>query len=800
MMAALLASCFCAWAGDAEIDRKLVQLRQAPARGIEPARLIVTAEKLLADNPGSADLINAELVRLYLLAGQSAKAEDLFKKLPANSEAQARAQLGLARSKEGDAASVIYAEFFARNPKPLSESAEDKEEFSQAIVRQAGLLRTAGKKAEAEKVLELIKNVEGGETGLRQAKLLSIRSRHDAEEQNLANGLKVDRAELEKVFKEIEELRKTQDEFLAAAYVEGLRAAWMLDDAERFDGGFFQKAVYCCTDIEGRIRDAARGQAGKPNSSEAVEAAVSEFSPLAGIYYYYGLAQKARGDAALAKGKTDAAKDAHTLALRAFLVVNRDYFHSVYNDKAKGPFDEIAAVAQTKYNKLVKNEFKVKDRVAVLAKEIAPLMAAKNYDKAEEVLLAALRAARGRTAMVDIAGMLMACWIPEAGSRDREWQAVATSIHVNEWLQDDPKAKEMLLSLGGWLVAQGSANVQRPDLLELGTFALERFIDIHPADPQAAKAASTVAELRFAGAMKKAQEARTRKSPELDKEARADFLAVGAAFEKIIARWPDSPEGIRVRNRAGWSFKNGGDPSRGATWFLDYADKEQDPAKWKDRLDSLLVAGNAMLTSEKPGDGDRCLEVYRKLHGLVTAGFPGFPAETPEGKKYVADAIAYMGYGHAAVADAATRDREASEAENTVIEGRLRDIADALERSQAAVKSLQKGVENRRAEAAECRQEFFGSYDKDLQEAMAEKAKGLGGDPAGMTASERKKFDELLAAETKRFRDAYSANRLRSWRAGIESWSAQEAQAAQEASRQKQVLTAKEEECRRLGG
>ena len=790
-----------AWADDSAVGQKLVQLRQATGRGVEPAKLIAAAEKLLADNPASADLVNAELVRLYLLTGQSAKAEEIFKKLPKDGEAKSRALLAMARSKENDAASPLYAEFFSRNTKPLSEAAEDKEEFSQAIVRQAGLLRTAGKKADADKILELIKNVEGGEAGLRQAKVLAIRSRHDAEEQNLANGLKVDKAELGKVFGEVEELRKAQDEFLAAAYVEGLRAAWMLADDGRFDGGFFQKAVYYCTDIEARIRDAARGQqAGKKDANDTIEAAVSEYSPLAGVYYYYGLAMKARGDEALAKGKTESAKELHTLALRAFLVVNRDYFHSTYNDKAKGPFDDLVTIAKDKYSKVIRNDFKVKDRVAVLAKEIAPLLAAKNYDKAETVLLAALRTARGRSSMVDIAGMLMACWIPENGSRDREWQAVATAIYVNELMPDDPKAKELLLSLGGWMIAQGTANAQRPELLDLGSFALERFIDIHPADPQAAKAASSVAELRFTGAMKKAQEARTKKNPELDKEARADFLAAGAAFEKIIARWPDSPEGIRVRNRAGWSFKNGGDPSRGATWFLDYADKETDPAKWKDRLDSLLVAGSAMLSSEKPEDGERCLSIYRKLHDLVANGFPGFPAETPEGKKYLADATAYLGYGYAAMADAARNAREASEAENTIIEGRLRDIADEIQRRQANVKALQKGIETLRAEVAEYVVEFTGSYEKDLQEAMAEKAKGLGGDPAKMAEAERRKFDELMAAETKRFRDAYVTNRLQSLRTGIESWTAQEAQFAQEASRQKQVLTAKEDECRRIGG
>jgi TolA-binding protein len=140
------------------------------------------------------------------------------------------------------------------------------------------------------------------------------------------------------------------------------------------------------------------------------------------------------------------------------------------------------------------------------------------------------------------------------------------------------------------------------------------------------------------------------------------------------------------------------------------------------------------------------------------------------------------------------------EAENTVIDGRLRDIADEILRHQANVKALQKGVETLRAEVAEYEVEFLGSYDKDLQEAMAEKGKALGGDPAKMSEAERKKYDELMAVETKRFRDAYAANRLQSLRAGIEAWSAQETQAAQEAARQKQVLSAREDECRRLGG
>ena len=595
---------------------------------------------LLERYPDQADHIHYATARFNFARGRRRQAEEALARIPEsspfyNGAALLRAQQAIQRGDLTTAAEA-YQAYFDEVDRPVSSQPADVEAFREAVLYYAQTKIETGEAQAAGNILGLLRNLpedeapdpDGLSVTVADAIFTAMENRLEAERS-------IDRPLIEQQIEQLLDIQWRhggQQRITVQAFIQAARGRILLGEP--------QSAIELLQSIS---EAAAMLESRQPDAP----------SPVPSAFYYYARAYELTGAEHMRRNRRDQARQAW---LRAAAFYNRRllerYPDSSLADRALMRYGHLDRLMQEHFDgSLPPPVTGVATGLPMKIQEADRLYNAGRFEEAIPLYLEVLRLGRRHRNVVNSAERLVISY----GRSQRFLEAMAVASYLADAFPEAEAAGNAMLQAGRFLFQHARELEDEEQKAMLTDFAMsvwDRFVDIAPGHGRAADIAFFVAEYYYSQALNLVQKARggeTRaEREELNELARQAFRRSIPFYERMLERFPATPNGIRSLYKLGWVYYNIDERLQAAELFSRYSQLETAPAFSDDRLRAKLHAGEQWMLSDSP---QRAIPELRQLLAWYQGSPGGLDMESEVARRIREDAANYLAWSYDLVAE-----------------------------------------------------------------------------------------------------------------------------------------------------
>ncbi|NLF16484.1 MAG: tetratricopeptide repeat protein [Lentisphaerae bacterium] len=689
----------------------------------------ILVEQMEAKYPKRRDEILIEKARTLYRTGKTKPAEAALEQIkPASPYAAMalllRAEVAAMRG-QNDAAAKVYAQYFAQT-KPPQGKGRAAEAYARAVSIYSTVLKRQGKGAEAAKVLELLAQTAGADD--RKLAFLKGQAVIDSEEGKFDDKKPVNRAAIQAVITQLQELLFLRDGVAVSAYLETARAHILLAGDElnslrQKDKGKDALKVNGFKDALRVIDMADKSDLLADIEKEVASGADRSASPYAGALFYKGEAYRGLALAHYLAGDNDRARKIALAAAKLLETVVTDYGESEYRMKALTRHGRCSSFLEQAFGeKVALSDANVEAEVGLKLEQAQAFLQNKNYQGAIPLYLEALRLGRRSKRLPEVASPLIVC----LGSTDRFLEAQAIASYLAQVMPQAEGTADCLFRLGGLMYekAKGLQGEPREAMLADAMAAWELFVETASDHPKAPDVAFAIAEHHYRLADELVE--RSRKAPANQREAaktaaREAFQQAAPKYQRLVERYSAIDKGTRALYKLGWIYYTLEQPRDAVDAFLRYAESETLPRYADDRLEAKFRAAEQIMLGDTPAEAEE--QFTELLSWLQPDNDKGFNPASKTAQRLREDAASYRAW---------SLDLAGEKVRPALLErrDRLADLDRQRRQAETAIRSAQDQLNALTAEADRLRQTWqdqtqaLGAIDLDFAaQARAEAAK-----------------------------------------------------------------------------
>ncbi len=649
--------------------------------------------------------LQLEQARILYNTGRSAQADAIVAQIPSASPAGLNARLLQARAafsrKDLATAKKLYADYFAKQDKPVDDSEDAIREFRQAVVIYSKVFEQEGNAVQSGKILDLLAKIpKDGDDAISERELRFRKAKQvlDTLEQSSLDGKPVDSKVVDGVRTDLEKLQWSTDMIMARSMVEVARAYYLQKN--------YDQALKTIKNSKGVFVDF--DQALKAEKK-------SDLSPLPGAWLYFAKAQiallpqlKAKDPAAAEKMLSD--------VIQLLQKIREQYPKSEFAVPATTEYSRARALTKSLFNKEPAGATAAAggdartpavDEGALMVKiqEATQFASAKKPAEAADLYLAALQGL-GRhnlPATIEAGAGLAATYT----ALNKPLLAQAAVLYLSDIAPEDDAVQQALFQTGQAL-AIGAKTIpditKREAQIDDGMMLFERLVQIAPRHPRAPDLAYAVAENLYGRASGLGKQ--TQGMPEgpakeqLKNRAREAYLAAVPKYLAVTQLFPAHERAVRSWYKLGWIYYSTDNPEKAAAAFLKYVAEESnpDPKIGEDRLEAKFRAADQMLFNNRPEEARVQLQELLVWLEPAEAATRNLDLNSAVAKRVKEDATAYLAWSYDLQGEG-LRPKIAG-LENRIAEGRAR--AEEIDARRA---QITRSLDNFAAEQDKARKE-----------------------------------------------------------------------------------------------
>lgn len=551
-----------------------------------------------------AEEINLVEAQLMMKQRRREQALKILDQVPKDSELYPKALL-VKISAMSDAAEKAdaYKLYFSSIEKPTSEI--EQRLYRQNVMRYVALLVEANRTTEAEKALELLKNVGDADSEQLQRRIALMRGQIKL---SRADEMKADRKPLKEYKPLVEDALKTlkdlvwqPDYYAALAYPEIMHALNLLGEADE-SKQMFETAFTVLKQTEEDIQNATGSSQGSPLGPAIFYLAES----------FMVRAQGSRGQENSGTPDSQATARSNTIkylsnAAKLFYKVFEDYNQSAKAEDALAEVDKIKQVLDRYYDVQIEVGSK-KQQIDVTMRTANENFREGRFSSAADSYLEAIRLDRHGNHVLDAAFFASSCYF----RTNQFWRAMTMNDLLLEKFPDSEKTGNALYNTGIALFKEAreleQANAQGADqAMKLAVGYLTHYVEAAPTHPFAAATAYRIAESQYAKANElrqkvrelEAQNAAPQAINEAVSAAKEEFLQAVPLYQNVVDNHPASKNALLAYRKLGWIYQIIEEHELDAAKnFLAYSQNATDDIEGK--IETKFMAADNLMRGDDP--------------------------------------------------------------------------------------------------------------------------------------------------------------------------------------------------------